>query len=415
MIEKSIFKDGANKNLTHPKNQKGITLTALVITMGVMMALLGASVTAGIKTGIFKTAAGVAKNTQKEMDKEVEMSSGKVAAGDKEYDSLEDYFAGQTSLPEGLTEVDQNAETVKSWNFDAVRAVTDGTVNENNKQVVFPLPNGFSILEVEGKETKVDNGIVIKDNALGNEFVWVPVTITTNYRENYVSHSTLTTAANIKKYYGDDVFTKMGTDADRESVFTLNADKTNIENSVKKYGGFYVGRYETTYDSPDKNEVPQGIGVKPGKNVLNAKSIIKAGENPNDDYQPYYYRWWGLYKAQKDMYAGNSNVGSLMIADGQWDKIMTFTGHGNTKASVGGIKLSGLESSDEAKNIYDLAGNVSEMTLNRWSNRDNYNTFRGGAASKAAIEDDEIANQRSCTMTTQTSNIYGSRCTLYIK
>jgi len=33
MIKKSIFKDGANKNLTHPANKQGITLIALVVTI----------------------------------------------------------------------------------------------------------------------------------------------------------------------------------------------------------------------------------------------------------------------------------------------------------------------------------------------------------------------------------------------
>lgn len=37
MIEKSIFKDGANKNLTHPKMEKGITLIALIITIIVLL------------------------------------------------------------------------------------------------------------------------------------------------------------------------------------------------------------------------------------------------------------------------------------------------------------------------------------------------------------------------------------------
>jgi len=44
MIEKSIFKDGANKNLTHPKTQKGITLIALVITIIVLLILAGVTI-----------------------------------------------------------------------------------------------------------------------------------------------------------------------------------------------------------------------------------------------------------------------------------------------------------------------------------------------------------------------------------
>ena len=44
MIEKSIFKDGANKNLTHPRNKSGITLIALVITIIVLLIIAGKSI-----------------------------------------------------------------------------------------------------------------------------------------------------------------------------------------------------------------------------------------------------------------------------------------------------------------------------------------------------------------------------------
>ena len=46
MIEKSIFKDGANKNLTHPNTNRGITLIALVITIVVLLILAGVGITA---------------------------------------------------------------------------------------------------------------------------------------------------------------------------------------------------------------------------------------------------------------------------------------------------------------------------------------------------------------------------------
>jgi len=57
MIEKSIFKDGANKNLTHPKNMKGITLIALVITIVVLIILAGVVITLSIgENGLFNKA-----------------------------------------------------------------------------------------------------------------------------------------------------------------------------------------------------------------------------------------------------------------------------------------------------------------------------------------------------------------------
>jgi len=65
MIEKSIFKDGANKNLTHPRNKNGITLIALVITIVVLIILssVGMYLSLG-NNGIF-TKARYAKNNMK--------------------------------------------------------------------------------------------------------------------------------------------------------------------------------------------------------------------------------------------------------------------------------------------------------------------------------------------------------------
>ena len=45
------------------KNQKGITLIALIITIIVMMILVGVSVTVALNSGLFKVAQGAAKNT----------------------------------------------------------------------------------------------------------------------------------------------------------------------------------------------------------------------------------------------------------------------------------------------------------------------------------------------------------------
>ena len=54
MIEKSIFKDGANKNLTHPKTQKGITLIALITTIVVLLIIAGVAVTSITKYDIIE-------------------------------------------------------------------------------------------------------------------------------------------------------------------------------------------------------------------------------------------------------------------------------------------------------------------------------------------------------------------------
>jgi len=58
------------------KNQKGITLIALIITIIVMLILVGVSVTVAINTGLFTTASGVSKNTEDQKANELKISGG---------------------------------------------------------------------------------------------------------------------------------------------------------------------------------------------------------------------------------------------------------------------------------------------------------------------------------------------------
>jgi len=76
MIEKSIFKDGANKNLTHPKQQKGITLVALIITIIVMLILVAVTISIALgQNGLVNNAKDAAQNTQLEMEKEEDLAN----------------------------------------------------------------------------------------------------------------------------------------------------------------------------------------------------------------------------------------------------------------------------------------------------------------------------------------------------
>ena len=56
MNKKSIFKDGANKYLTHPKEERGITLVALIITIVVLLILAVVTVTTMQNYGIIDNA-----------------------------------------------------------------------------------------------------------------------------------------------------------------------------------------------------------------------------------------------------------------------------------------------------------------------------------------------------------------------
>lgn len=66
---------------------------------------------------------------------------------------------------------------------------------------------------------------------------------------------------------------------------------TMIE-SVSKYGGFFVGRYETSYDS----------------NNLRVASLYDV--TPTNAYNPKTWMWYGLYQKQND-YSKDCNLTSL--------------------------------------------------------------------------------------------------------
>ena len=93
MIEKSIFKDGSNKNLTHPVNSKGITLIALIITIIVMLILVAVSISIALNSGLFDAAGKATQKTNIAKDQEQELASGKVNIDNKVYNSIDEYIA----------------------------------------------------------------------------------------------------------------------------------------------------------------------------------------------------------------------------------------------------------------------------------------------------------------------------------
>jgi len=76
------------------KNQKGITLIALVITIIVMLILVGVSVTVALNGGLFTTAKEAANETKTERDKELALSNGEIefTINGKTYNSMDEYL-----------------------------------------------------------------------------------------------------------------------------------------------------------------------------------------------------------------------------------------------------------------------------------------------------------------------------------
>lgn len=73
------------------KEQKGITLVALIITIIVMLILVGVSVTVALQGGLFDNAKSARDETNNAIQEEKNLSNGQVTVDNNTYNSLNEY------------------------------------------------------------------------------------------------------------------------------------------------------------------------------------------------------------------------------------------------------------------------------------------------------------------------------------
>lgn len=237
---------------------------------------------------------------------------------------------------------------------------------------------------------------------------------TTNYRE-----PSLITGNNSDKWAPMTIVTGTSLDASRyiNAGFTeeqgvtkfgtkMQEDYDEMITQVQTYGGFWVGRYESSW-----NDLILKIA-----SVAGAKSLTAFDKSDRDESN----MWYGLYRTHK-AYSNNSS----MIWGSQYDAMMNWmakngitvgTGtvmHG-TEKNVGnnatdGERITGNPKyNDKLNNVIDLYGNSSDWTLEAQGTL--YRTKRGGAFAGN--------NAPQARFKVNASGFYGdagSRLTLYIK
>ncbi len=428
------------------KNYKGITLIALIITIIVMIILVGVTVTVALNGGLFSTAKQAAEETQYQADYESLQASIAATIASEEgitQSNLEE------NLPSGWTvtgtesgtftvkspngsvfEVDSNGNiiiagdtttgedetttgweettTPDDWDNENITAVTDGTN-------IIPLPDGYEISDEEGENT-IEEGLVIKDSN-GNEFVWIPVS--GEFEDTYSSASNYSEPTELTGRYGTTNVTYdsqgildylYGTDFyNYETDFAYSTHYAEMVASVNKYGGFYIGRYETTIDDNNK------IGSAYNTTVLTVDDKIEQSNNK-------YTRWYGLYYAERnsDVTGNGEYVQTNMIWGQQWDAMIEYFDNNEIDYSAfgtstqGEVVKSGQSTNSDEKydiiyNIYDLRTNCYDWTAEAYGTL-YYRTHRGGSYS--------TNYSASHSYVYYPSRSYGdisSRLTLYIK
>ena len=371
------------------KREKGITLIALVVTIVVLIILATISINAVIGQGGIIQKAKDAKdfhdNAQvEELTKLEEMANG-----------IAKYYTGEISSSGAGSEVTKP----DNWDNTKVTPISDG------KGGTVPLPNEFYYVGGD-----IDTGIVISDkpndtmNAsgtnMGNQFVWIPVAKDTGLtRTVWDEDGQIIEEAEWADYYKEPLTS--GGYSTEETEF--NTMKTQ----VLKYGGFYIGRFEAGV-----NNTTLRSGATAAQTVVCKKGVA-----------PYNYVPWGISMSNagevagasgavylaKNIYSKSNSVVSTLTYACQWDTMCRYIGDGGRTTTEKEPELTGSLESDKSKNIYDLAGNCSEWTMEAYAT---YRTARGGGSNQGSSNAirDRVAGEPNAIDET-----FSFRPALYIK
>ena len=393
---------------TMAKQEKGITLVALVITIIIIIIL--ATVTINMAFGDN----GLIRQAELARD---------LTANSTEYETqaTANLVAYMNEMLEGSGEIEEPPRvpgTVEDAKPDS--ADDDIYIYEETTQIsdasndTMWIPGGFGI--ASDSATDIDDGVVITDGT--NEFVWIPVsdadlaemynTTTPEIASNTtLAQSTLGEAVTTTKIYsnlrvrsGDsytagapnstnvrepDILTstssgdasttasrginllisELGYEGDSTTVLKNFAQDMVDEylavfNSIKEYDGFYIGRYELT-------------GTAENPTVKRHQPVLTAATTSANS-------WYGLKEACNRVVTGeDKDAQSYMIYGNQWDEVMDWLvdtqartdGEVNTNSNTwgnysnssgaaavegaGSPQNSGHSDAWSANNIYDLA------------------------------------------------------------
>ncbi len=366
--------------------QKGITLIALVVTIVVLIILATVSILAVFGDNGIIARAQTAKDTHQK---------GKA----DETNTLDDYASYIGNYLDGKGENDTPKDQTENWDLTKVTIIDGG----NGTKV--PLPNGFYYVGGD-----ISTGLVISDKQgdtmeasgldMGNQFVWIPVSSEADLERTKFDTTTGQPTTGL-----DTKFTEPYASGYSTEVSEYNTMRTQ----VLKYGGFYIGRFEAGVNSTTlrtKVTTAQTVVCKKGVAPYNYVPWGKA----MDDESEVEGKSGAVYLAKNFASQHNyTSVTSTLTYGCQWDAMCRYIGDSQrTTPKKDAPELTGSVSTDVSKNIYDLAGNCCEWTMEASSTTDRVE--RGGNYHGATP-----VSARYFFGPTYSYDFYSFRTTLYIK
>ena len=335
------------------KNNKGITLVALVVTIVVLLILAGVSINLVLgNNGIIAKAKDAETKSAEASQNDLKGMNGLVS-------EMEGALAGNGSTGSGSG----NGNTGSGNNF-----VT------KNTEVTYPggnvwIPEGFKISK--DSASTVQGGVVIEDKDR-NQFVWVPVATIADYKRTW--------------YTGDGSFSEY-----------LEALPEDEKTSVERYKGFYIGRYEAgdkenteAKTLRSSNDVTKTVTIKANQAPYNYVKMAQAvslaeGFATKQGYKAKTklvssYAWdttIAFIEKTVNNYGSSSSQGNYSNTSVTYKDITDESKPEKTKAENSSLLVPTGQTTPVC-NIYDMGGNVWEWTTESYSNTDSPYAKRGG-------------------------------------
>ena len=370
---KQVKSKGGDKKImkTKIKQEKGITLIALVVTIVVLLILAGVSVNALFgNSGIIEKA----KEAQSKMDKATENDQ-------KQIGELTNWLDNQVN---GTTGSDDNQTTLPKISTLVGTVVDKNTKAEDAYGNKITIPKGFKVVAhgtVAGSATytysgdnipAVQDGIVIENGTDGNQFVWVPVgtiknkdgstnTITLGRYSNFAKQNgtyvpaqnanNCTQEVTINTYFKElSTFREGNTATDSTAQNATARNLAEFISTSLSNGGYYIARFEASGTASK-------ITSKYNQTVLGNITQPNAAKVAREMY--------GEVKENNELVYASDLVNSYA-----WDTAIIFIQTYSTETDASSYASQNKstsfantgKSNDKYCNIFDMSGNAYEWT-----------------------------------------------------
>ena len=351
------------------KQEKGITLIALVVTIVVLLILAGVSISLVLNNNGVISKAKYAKNQYAEAQTNDE----------KQLNEVSDWIDTKV----GDTTGGGSASTVDGVPIPAGFVYVGGT-----------KASGLVISDATADKEKYKGQTTVGTDLVGNQFVWIPVDNIADYKR--IAYSTNVATGTTDSTTKSEQIKYISSNGYYFTEALPEDEKTSVETNK----GFYIGRYEAGDQESTNSKTLRASGASTSNTIT-----VKAGQ------APYNYVTRRQAKSLAEGFSSKqkyTSVKSKLVSSYAWDTAIAFiqktnsdygrsSEEGNYKDSPT-FNYTGIADTEKNKqtkengtstliptgqttavnNIYDMGGNVFEWTTESCSNTSNPHTVRGG-------------------------------------